>query len=135
MVIFGEAGQERPLNISLAVDDPPQMLSILLDPRGALHITSGVLPVKALTIPPDQYLAGLRSLRVQFLAAPILMPAGQTALPLPEEPGYEWTWVQWNGRHLPTMPSPTAAATHNGQPAKNPASTGWLTVVGSGGRG
>ncbi|MBK8935744.1 MAG: hypothetical protein IPM76_26160 [Chloroflexi bacterium] len=128
VVIFGEEGQERPLNISLAVDDPPQMLSILLDPRGALHITSGVLPVKALTIPPDQYLAALRSLRVQFLAAPILMPAGQTALPLPEEPGYEWTWVQWNGRHLPTMPSPTAAATHNGQPAKNPASTGWLTI-------
>jgi hypothetical protein len=59
-----------------------------------VHVTTGIQPVKALRIPPDQFSPALRSMRVTFATAPILMPADGIALPLPGEPGWSWAWLQ-----------------------------------------
>lgn len=80
-----------------AIDSPPQKLTMLVDPRGAAHATSGVLPAKAIRIPPDQYAEALRSLAITFLSAPVLTTQGKINLPLPAEPGYVWSWVSKSG--------------------------------------
>ncbi|HEU5091173.1 MAG TPA: hypothetical protein VFT30_00720, partial [Nitrospira sp.] len=74
----------------------PQILSLLIDPRGSVHATSGIVPVKAINIPPDQYGAALQSIEITFLNAPIITDAGKIHLPLPEEAGYQWSWLHDN---------------------------------------
>jgi hypothetical protein len=79
--------------IELAVDDLDVTLTMLIDPRGVVHLTSGILPAKALDIPTDQYAAAMQAIEVTFLTAPILSPASKIGLPLPSEPDRAWSWL------------------------------------------
>ena len=81
------------------VESPPQMLSLLIDPRGLVHATTGILPAKAINIPPDQYAAALQSIEITFLSTPVLTDAGKIHLPLPDEAGYQWSWLQQDFHH------------------------------------
>jgi hypothetical protein len=83
-----------PMTIFQSVKSEPQILSLLLDPRGLVHATSGVLPAKAISIPPDQYGAALQAIEITFLSTPILTDVGKIHLPLPMEAGYRWSWLQ-----------------------------------------
>lgn len=81
--------------------------TVLFDPRGALHATTGILPAKRIGLPPDQYLAALGRLQVSFLTAPILTPAGEIQVPLRAEPGWSWSWIAREAAgfvRLPTRP-------------------------------
>lgn len=78
------------------VESEPQILSLLIDPRGVVHATTGILPVKAINIPPDQYAAALQAIEITFLSTPVLTDTGKIHLPLPEEAGYQWSWLQKN---------------------------------------
>lgn len=94
------AGDPRLPPLPIAIDDPPQALTLLVDPRGDVHATSGLLPTAALAIPPEQYAEALAALELNFRAMPILaarLPGQDTPvirLPLPPEPGYTWSWVE-----------------------------------------
>jgi hypothetical protein len=79
------------------VDDPPQKLTMLVDPRGAVHAISGVLPAKAIHIPPDQFTEALQRMAVTFLSAPVVTSQGKLNLPLPAEPGLAWSWLAKSG--------------------------------------
>jgi hypothetical protein len=79
--------------LSLSVSDPAVKLTMLLDPRGCVHATTGILPVKTLTIPSDQYAKSLRALSISFLTAPVIAPLDGIELPLPTESGYGWSWL------------------------------------------
>ena len=80
-----------------AIADPPQKLTMLVDPRGVVHATCGILPTKAIGIPADHYDKALRSLQITFRSGPILTGSGEKVnLPLPAEPGYTWSWVEKN---------------------------------------
>ena len=59
-----------------------------------MHATSGILPAKAIHIPADQFVEALRNIEVTFLCAPILTDHGEINLPLPDEPGYVWSWLE-----------------------------------------
>jgi hypothetical protein len=80
------------------VESEPQILSLLIDPRGLVHATTGILPVKAIHIPPDQYAAALQDIEITFLSTPILTDAGKIHLPLPDEPGFQWSWLHQEAR-------------------------------------
>ena len=75
------------------VEAEPQILTLLIDPRGVVHATTGILPVKAINIPPDQYAAALQAIEITFLSTPIITDAGKIHLPLPDEAGYQWSWL------------------------------------------
>jgi hypothetical protein len=81
-------------NIHLTVDNTLKTLTMLLDPHGKVHATSGILPVKAIDIPADQYTDLLEYLAVTFLAAPILTDQNLIKTPFPAEPGYSWNWFE-----------------------------------------
>lgn len=108
IALYGE-DDHVPVRQSLA--DPPTHLTMLVDPRGVIHATSGILPAKAIQIPADQYAEALRAIEVTFLSAPILTRVTSLQLPLPDEPGFKWLWVaRENGAWAETadiQPPPT----------------------------
>ncbi|MEM7371986.1 MAG: hypothetical protein AAF587_25445 [Bacteroidota bacterium] len=85
-----------PVNLSHAIDDDPVYVSMLVDPKGSIHATSGLLPSKSLYIPKDQYKDALKQIAVTFLTAPLLSPSDQVNLSLPKESGFSWSWMELN---------------------------------------
>ena len=84
--------QARP---SDQIDDRDGLhLSMLMDPRGNIHATTGFFPVKTLELPPALYKDILRSIEVVFLAAPVLGPQGLVNISLPQEEGFDWAWIE-----------------------------------------
>jgi hypothetical protein len=86
--------QGEPIVIAQAIDAPPTYLTMLLDPRGVIHATSGILPTKSISIPAEHYRDALQNIEVTFFSAPLLSDADQLDLPLPHEAGYLWSWLQ-----------------------------------------
>lgn len=83
-------------NIQLSLDPAASstQVTILLDPRGNIHATTGILPVGSVNIPPDQYKSALQNLELAFLITPILSSNTQLAFPVPTESGGNWTWLE-----------------------------------------
>lgn len=69
-------------------------ITFLADPRGAIHATTGILPVQQIALPPDQWARILDRLQVSFDTHPVLQGADGLCLPLPQEQGYAWSWIQ-----------------------------------------
>jgi hypothetical protein len=88
--LVGLTDKAFPLGLTLA--DPPVAITMLLDPLGAVHATSGILPVKSIRIPSEHYAAALERIGTTILTAPVLAPGGRIALPLPALPGFRWSW-------------------------------------------
>ena len=104
-----------------SLEQNPQTLCILMDPRGMVHASTGILPTKAISIPPDQYSKALQNISITFLTAPVIsnislaQPNLEKAIPtkdqatlpnaqlpdhlknlkisLPAEAGYRWSWI------------------------------------------
>jgi len=92
-----KTGEKENFYVQLAIDDPTIILPLLIDPTGCLHATSGILPTKSIEIPLDQYKSILKKIQITFLTAPIISPTNKVRVPLPTEPGYEWTWLSATG--------------------------------------
>jgi hypothetical protein len=71
-------------------------VAMLIDPRGEVHATTGVLPVKGIGIPPDLYADALARIAVTFATTPVLAADPDMALPLPDTPGFAWSWMTRN---------------------------------------
>ncbi|WP_194906413.1 hypothetical protein [Catenulispora rubra] len=88
--------------------DPHEEVVLLLDPRGSVHATTGILPTRAVALPPALVSAALTRLEVAFRAGAALasiraseVPAGQVpafaesvAFPRPAENQGTWSWWQ-----------------------------------------
>ncbi len=95
---------DNALHIDINVQAPAQTFTMLIDPRGKVHATCGILPTKAIDIPPDKYKDALAKIEISFLSSPILNPLKnlrdttsldkKISLPLPDEEGYEWSWLE-----------------------------------------
>lgn len=72
-------------------------LTMLVDPRAAVHAATGILPVKAIDIPANQYLQALKHLEITFNTGPILTRATRMELPLPTESNGNWSWLEHDG--------------------------------------
>jgi len=88
---------EEPINIMQSISKQPQKLTMLLDPRGEVHVTCGILPTKAIRIPPEQYITVLESIEVAFFTSPVLMEHNKYPLPLMTVPEYDWSWLEKHG--------------------------------------
>ena len=74
-------------------------LTLLLDPRGSVHATTGVLPVTQITIPPEHYTASLASLYLALATRPVLSASNipDMSLALPKVSDGQWAWVTASG--------------------------------------
>ena len=76
------------------IDEPPKTLTLLMDPTGKVHATCGIVPTKAIDIPPALYKKALQNIEITFLSVPILTEAYKINLPLSKEAGYAWSWLE-----------------------------------------
>lgn len=91
----GGHGVQRPdaQTLEVMLNATPVAITFLMDPRAAVHATTGLLPVESIAVPPDQYGAATERLQISFDTHPVLAGAGGLVLPLPQEQGYAWGWV------------------------------------------
>ncbi|MGB3511271.1 MAG: hypothetical protein WBA93_18950 [Microcoleaceae cyanobacterium] len=75
------------------VDAPPQGVTMLIDPRGLIHASCGVLPNQELRLPSEHFNQALQTMEVNFLSTPILSNLGELAMPLSQEANAVWSWV------------------------------------------
>lgn len=83
-------------NITLTAGEKANEITVtlLLDPRGGVHATTGLLPVKKIDIPPAQFADALENLQIAFLTTPVLYNGNKPAFPVPAEGGGDWTWLE-----------------------------------------
>ncbi|MEM9273006.1 MAG: hypothetical protein AAGA80_08600 [Cyanobacteria bacterium P01_F01_bin.143] len=82
------------VHIQQSINGKPQTMTMLLDPRGVVHATSGILPTQELFIHTDHYAKALKNIQAVFSTSPLLMEQGKVEIPLPKEAGYTWSWMQ-----------------------------------------
>jgi hypothetical protein len=103
------------LNIVRDSESPSLFVTMLLDPRGQVHASTGLLPSPQLRVHPDHYGRALSEMEVSFLTGPFLSDKGALRLPVPEEAGHVWTWVTqqpggaWARTDALAAPNPRAA--------------------------
>jgi hypothetical protein len=95
-------------DLQQSIESPPLVMTMLVDPRGAVHVTSGIQPVKSIQIPPAMYADAVRAIELTYFTTLILTRPGSIELPLPEEAGFRWSWLElvdegWN-EYLPGTP-------------------------------
>jgi len=99
------AGQQRKKSDFLyqSIDDAPLKVTMLVDPRGVVHAATGILPSKAIEIPPHQYASAMQGFEITFLQAPVLAARRSSGeeerigLPASDPPGYLWSWIERHG--------------------------------------
>lgn len=86
----------------LPLDGSAVTLTMLIDPRGSVHATTGVLPIKSIKLRTGHYSKALQRISTWFLNAPLLQPTGaasQFYASPPKESGYRWSWVEAANDH------------------------------------
>jgi hypothetical protein len=116
-------------DLRLSPAAPPVTLAMLVDPRGKVHAASGILPVKAIDIPADQFAEALRSLSVTFLTAPLLSGSEHPSLPLPAIPGYGWDFLEAAGGALWRTFVDVTPRDDGGAPGAPEIRDGWLRLT------
>ncbi len=90
---FINTRSKRNFNLCQSISGKAITLTMLVDPRGKVHATSGILPTKAISIPTYHFEQALQDIEVTFHTSPILTDRSQLQLPLVRETGFEWSWV------------------------------------------
>ena len=73
------------------------MLTLLVDPRGGVHATSGILPRKKIELMREHVAPALETMSVTFRIGPVLSDPATIRMPLPSEIRGKWTWVRKSG--------------------------------------
>jgi len=118
--------------LSVTADGRVQDLVLLLDPRGSVHASCGILPAKTIDIPPRHYASTLASLDVTFDCLPVLT-GGDSAAPasmvLPRVASGEWHWISTTGKDWNSLaPSDINGARANLDYGQQGIAEGWLSV-------
>src|SRR5262249_18683729 len=85
--------QPTPTTTQITFSAAPSLLPLLIDPRAGFHATTGVLTVDELDISPDQYSQAMRNLAMTFFTNPVLQERQGLVVPLPQEQGFSWSWI------------------------------------------
>jgi hypothetical protein len=107
----------------------PVRLTLLMLPAGRVHLTSGVLPRKALALADDWVTPGLRHLVPSLRVGPVLVDPAQVRLPKPHLLGEDQTFTRRTGP-LSWRDDPIVAATQTAHLPRLPheVQEGWIRV-------
>lgn len=106
------------------------MLTLLMNPQSSIHLTSGFLPQKEITLVREHYRDALNKIAPTFKVGPILIDPASVRMPIPQtqEPVI-WSWVfkenytSWS--ETPIAQSDSLAGLPKG---KTTAFTGWIKL-------
>ncbi|MCK4258920.1 MAG: hypothetical protein KAX49_08080 [Halanaerobiales bacterium] len=71
----------------------PTMVTLLVDPNAGIHITSGILPTKYVTLPDEHISKVLAAMNIAFRVEPLISHTSTLSLPLPAVKDAQWSWV------------------------------------------
>jgi hypothetical protein len=114
-----------------AADTGPTTVTLLFDPRGSVHATTGVLPVKQIDLPSTLFVDTMANLEMTFQIAPVLTgpQAGTISMPLPGAEKNAWTWVQANASTWSVQTPQDAVDTAGMQQNQQQILEGWLRTT------
>ncbi len=103
-------------------------LTLIVDPRGSIHVTSGILPRIRVDLPAPQVEAALSRMQVAFRFGPLLVDPERAQMPLPEDIQGGWQWVQRQGLTAWQTDDvlPAVDEAHLARPAES--TEGWLRL-------
>ncbi len=105
-------------------------LTMLIDPRGEVNATAGIVPVKTISVPRAQWQPALDRISVVFLTTPMVGGGGVMPVPVPKQNGFSWSWVTRNpGDAGWTSQSPGPAVTTATLASPQRIEEGWLRLV------
>lgn len=85
------------LNFTQSLADPPLRTTLLFDPRGKAHLSTGILPVKAIDIPRALWEPALEAIQLWLPIAPIVTSPYSRQVPHPTLVDHQWTWLEQVG--------------------------------------
>ncbi len=84
--------------VNLQLDSSsPAFVTLLLDPRGDVHVTTGILPTRAVQLPARYFEQALARMAVTFRTGPVLSEPSPVRLPRPAEHHGSWSWIERTG--------------------------------------
>jgi hypothetical protein len=81
-------------DLSSPAGESAAYVTMLMDPRGAVHASTGVLPVQEVTLPSYYVQPALAQMEVTFQTGPLLTATERLQMPLPASNKGDWSWVQ-----------------------------------------
>ena len=107
-------------------------LTLLVDPRGAVHVTSGIVPRKKIELMREHIAPALDAMSLTFRVGPVLVDPETIRMPLPAEIKGGWSWVR-KVNVTTWQEDPVVKATQDALLPDVPAliSEGWLKVSGA----
>lgn len=69
---------------------------MVIDPRGKVHLTSGILPVKSIQLDQNAIAEALSRIETAFLTTPILTPGNPLLIPTINDAEMSWSWLEQN---------------------------------------
>tara|TARA_R110000796_G_scaffold252584_1_gene388171 strand:- start:40294 stop:47295 length:7002 start_codon:yes stop_codon:yes gene_type:complete len=105
-------------------------ITMLLDPRAAVHAANGMLPTKSVQLPSEFTKKAMRNMKVTFRVGPLLTNPKKIQMPLPVTQEGDWSWLEVKSSGERQKESVTNA----GQTAELPARPltlrdGWLALT------
>ncbi len=116
--------------ITLAANQGPVKLTLIMDPTGDLPIIPGSLPGSSISLPNGPVTAAIENLSATFRTGPLLLDPNQIRMPTPAEVRGDWAWVarkdvtEWQPDM--TVTEQTSQATLSPQPLS--LMEGWLSL-------
>lgn len=106
-----DGGPVDDLNFTQSVEALPLKTTILFDPRGQAHLTTGILPVKQIDIPRPLWEPALEAIQVWLPVAPFLSRPRSRRVPMPTLVDRQWQWQEAIKRDIwqTLYPRPTVA--------------------------
>ncbi|WP_299718063.1 hypothetical protein [uncultured Tateyamaria sp.] len=119
-----------------AFDGTDQVLTMVLDPRGDVHLTTGILPTRSVALPDAFVAPAMGQFALSFRTGPVISETAQVRVPYPTERHGDWAWAQLSEPTPPgTAPSYTVKSlVKAGQEARLDSAPpalmeGWLTFT------
>jgi len=105
-------------------------VTMLMDPRAAVHATTGLLPTSTVELPPQFTQKAMETMNVTFRVGPLLTNPMKIQMPLPNVPHGDWGWLEANSQGSMAIP---ASVMKGGQMAELPNKPltlrdGWLAL-------
>lgn len=78
--------------IEVGIEQEPEKITLLMDPRAGIHVSSGILPTQFLELPSYVLSEALENMELFFMVGPFIGDPDALRIPLPEDVKGEWSW-------------------------------------------
>ncbi len=85
------------IRLTLDRENPPMLVTMLVDPRSPVFAQNGVSPVQSLTVPPVHASYALSRMVFTFLASPLITLPSSLPMLLPAEANGDWSFIGYGG--------------------------------------